>query len=372
MIDDVAEEAEVGGHALDAALGQCRAELCGGFCERAPGPMHNELGQQRVEVRIDCQARISGRVHAHTRACRKFDHVDGAATWFRQTARLDRFGVDTSLDRPAPNGGRFGEIEIRQRCTLCKAELRGHNIDTADFFGDGVLDLDAGVGLDKPELRRVVGVDKELDGAHARVGNRSAELDRCSADLVTDLGGQVGRRRNFDDLLVASLHAAVTLAEVGDGAAVAHDLDLDMSRSQHELLDIDVASAEGLGGFRDTTVPCWSELVGGTHRAHAATAASGDRFQHDCPMGFEQGPGFVDRGRPWAAGEYGQSGCCGSLACGDLVTEEAEHLWGWPDEGDPCGCARSGQVRILCEEAVAGMDGVDPIGGRCCDDRLDV
>ena len=52
---------------------------------------------------------------------------------------------------------------------------------------------------------------QELDRACVRVGDVLAHLDGVEENGLPDFAGQVGRRRDLDDLLVTSLNRAVTL-----------------------------------------------------------------------------------------------------------------------------------------------------------------
>ena len=69
-------------------------------------------------------------------------------------------------------------------------------------------------------------------------------------DLVAQLGGQRGRGRQFDDLLVAALHATVPLVEMDDVAmGIGQDLHLDVARIDHRLLKKQRRVTEGRLGF---------------------------------------------------------------------------------------------------------------------------
>src|SRR5438067_1079311 len=69
---------------------------------------------------------------------------------------------------------------------------------------------------------------------------------RMRAHPLAQLRRQSRRGRFLDDLLVSSLYGAVALAEVYAVAVlVGQDLNLDVARVLDELLDVDVAAAEG-------------------------------------------------------------------------------------------------------------------------------
>ena len=78
-----------------------------------------------------------------------------------------------------------------------------------------VLDLDARVHLDEHVLADALarGVEQELDGARVDVADRLREGDRIAVQRAR-IVGEVRRRRDLDDLLVAALHRAVALEQV--------------------------------------------------------------------------------------------------------------------------------------------------------------
>jgi hypothetical protein len=41
----------------------------------------------------------------------------------------------------------LSQAKLLERCTSCNLDLCGDNVDTGDFLGNGVLDLDTGVDL---------------------------------------------------------------------------------------------------------------------------------------------------------------------------------------------------------------------------------
>ena len=120
---------------------------------------------------------------------------------------------------------------------------RAHEVDAGHLLGDGVLDLEARVGLDEAdESSPRVGVDQELERAEARdsARPRASRTRRARAAARAAPAARPRRGRDLDELLVAALHAAVALAEVRDRAgAVADDLHLDVARARQQLLDVD-------------------------------------------------------------------------------------------------------------------------------------
>ena len=177
----------------------------------------------------------------------------------------------------------LGEAEVGQRRAGGDEHLRLHEVDGGDLLGDRVLDLDAGVHLDEDVVAG--GVEQELDGAGVLVADLAGEADRVGAHAVPDLGVEVGRGGDLDDLLVAALHRAVALVEVDDAAlgagAVGEDLHLDVARVDDGLLDEDRRVAEGALGLAHAGLDRLAQVGAVVDAAHAAPAAAGDGLDEE-------------------------------------------------------------------------------------------
>src|SRR5712691_1361185 len=110
------------------------------------------------------------------------------------------------------------ELVLSQREGLAGGdlELEPDQVEAGDHFGDGVLDLEAGVDLE--EVETAVGVEQELDGAGVGVAGGLREGDRGLTHRGALLGAEVRSRRLLDDFLVSALNRAVALAEPEDPA----------------------------------------------------------------------------------------------------------------------------------------------------------
>ena len=113
----------------------------------------------------------------------------------------------------------------------------------------GMLDLDARVHLDEVELVVLV---QELERAGAAVADCACRPRRSARpSCARCFGGDAGRRRFLDDLLVAALHGAVALAQVDHVAVVVgQHLELDVARLLQEFLHVDLVVAERRLRFR--------------------------------------------------------------------------------------------------------------------------
>ena len=130
------------------------------------------------------------------------------------------------------------------------------------------------------------------------VGRRGSKSERGVPDRFPQRGRQAGRGRDLDQLLVASLEAAVPIAEMDDCPAhVAGDLDLDVTDRRQQLLDEDTVVVEGSPGLGHCPAVRVLEFVRGGHDPHAAAAAAADRLdQHRGARGqvVHEGAGLFD------------------------------------------------------------------------------
>ena len=127
------------------------------------------------------------------------------------------------------------------------------------------------------------------------------------------------------------------------------------------FLHVEVAVAEGVGGFDVRGLKELRELVGGTDDAHAASAAAGrgleDYGKTHGPRPFQSLIGSLQNSV--GAGQDGDLGPLHGLAGFILFAHQAHGFGRGADELDVGGAADLGEVGVLAQQAVAGMDGVD-------------
>ncbi len=174
---------------------------------------------------------------------------------------------------------------------------------------------------------------------------------------------------------MAALHGAVALAQVDDVAVpVAQNLELDVSRAREILLDVDLAVAERGERFGPRQLKRSREILRVGGDAHSLSAAAGRRLDDHGKADFPREPESFVRvvNRPVRARNDRHSDVLHRLAGGGLVAHEPDLLRGRSDEVDVGRDARLGELRVLGEETVAGMDGVGAgdLGGG--DDARDV
>ena len=209
-----------------------------------------------------------------------------------------------------------------------------------------MLDLDSAVQLQEPE---VAAVEHELGRACAPVADRPRERDRRVAHLHAERRVERGRRRLLEHLLVAALDRALPLAERDDVAVrIREQLDLDVTRPLDVALGEDRAVPERRLGLAARRRPGLLELGGTPDDAHPAAAAARRRLDDDREAELLGLAGLDDR----------HAGLTRDLLRAELVARGLERLRRRPDPHEPGRFDRAREVRVLGQEAIAGMDGV--------------
>src|ERR1700730_8489683 len=223
-------------------------------------------------------------------------------------------------------------------------DLLADDVDAGKHLGDRVLHLDAGVHLD--EVEGAVVRDEELDGSGGHVVDRVGHHERRLVETGASLLGDGGSGALLEELLVAALHRAVALAQMqADAVPVAQHLHLDVTRLLHELLEVELRGAEGLGGLGLAGGEGLGQHVARADDAHATAAAPRGRLDdHGIADGIGQRLRLVHAlERPFAAGDHGSARLLGHRAGLGFVAHQADRLRSGPDEGDAAGAAALGE-----------------------------
>jgi hypothetical protein len=171
------------------------------------------------------------------------------------------------------------------------------------------------------------------------------------------------------------LHRAVALVQVhGVAVGVGQDLHLDVLGPLDVLLQEDLAAPEGGGGLALGLHQELAQLELVLADAHPAPAAA-ERGLEDDRVADALGlaAAVLASGRRLVgAGNHGQSSRLGLLAGGGLVAHQLQQLRGRTDEHDARFLAGSGELGVLGQEAVAGVDGVGAVALGDADDARDV
>ena len=362
------QKRDVRRHAADAELG-----------ERAAGPSHRggevasaagQLDQHRVEVRADLRPQVRRAVQPNAGTTGRAVAGDATGVGAESVGRV--LGGDPALQRSATHLHRILlQAKVFERLAVGDTHLTADQVDVGDLLGDSVLDLDARVHLDEDVVTALV--EQELDGARVGVVDLSGERDCIGANALPQFVGQVGRRGQFDDLLVPALHAAVAFEEVDDVAVrVGKDLHLDVTGIDHRLFEIHGGVAERRLCFPAGGLDRLGQRVGVCHAPHPAAAAAGHRLDEQRELYFICGlDELVHRRRRRRRIQHRQSRGAGRRDRSRLVAGELQDLGAGSDERDARVGAGLGQFRVLGQEAVSGVDriGAGPARGR--DDLVD-
>ena len=209
-----------------------------------------------------------------------------------------------------------------------------------------MLDLNARVDLDEVE-GAVADVVEELHRTSVLVACGFGQTHGGLAHALPGVFVEPRGRGHFHDLLIAALHRAVALEQMGDVAVgVADDLHLDVAGVLDQLFEVDVILAESSGRFALGDGDFFGELVGVVDPAHAASTAAPAGLDHDRQADFLAGcirssvavGQGVRRRNGWDVGGFRE------LARGDLVTQIDEGLGARADECDASGVCGGGQL----------------------------
>ena len=186
------------------------------------------------------------------------------------------------------------------------------------------------------------------------------------AHAAAQLGIQGGAWGLLKQFLVTALNRAVPLAKVHHVAvAVGQHLHFHVARPIDEFLHVQAGVAEG--GFR-FTLGCFVEafqLTGVWNKAHAATAAAGGGLDHHgiAHLFGQCGRLLCAAEQTCTAGHRGNPHRLHGRFRGRLVPHRANRVGGRSNEGEAVITAHLGELVVLRQEAVAGVDGVSTAGG---------
>ena len=200
LVHHVAVEGQHGAHAGDVEFAQRLARAGEGYLAR--GAPHDELGNERVIVRRDNGSRADSRIDADAGASGRLEGDDGAGAGGKTVE--DVFGIDAELKGVA---GGIRILRDRQGLACGDAELLGDDIGAGHHLGYGVLDLDAGIDLQKGD-GAVLGNDV-FHGAGAGIAHVGTNGARAFDDAGALGIGKRGRRGLLDELLEAALGGAI-------------------------------------------------------------------------------------------------------------------------------------------------------------------
>ncbi len=151
MGDQRLQEADVGLDPGDAELGERAPEPGRGGREIRRDRVRHDLGDQRIERHAGAIARIAEGIDPDAGTGGQVERRDPAGRRRGFAGRRHRLQVDARLNGEAPGCACAVEAELGERRSGRDLDLRPNEIDAKDLLGNGVLDLQAGIGLDEGE-----------------------------------------------------------------------------------------------------------------------------------------------------------------------------------------------------------------------------
>ena len=108
-------------------------------------------------------------------------------------------------------------------------DLLFDEVDPCQLFGDGMLDLNAGIDFHEVEI--ALSVEQKFDGSRGIIFGRFDDIDSGLSDLLPQFRSQHGAWSLFDQFLAAALDGAVALSKMDIIAMfIAKNLHFDMAR----------------------------------------------------------------------------------------------------------------------------------------------
>src|SRR5690625_3950150 len=337
--------------ALDHELVQRADHLGDGQLTR--GRTRDELRDHRVVVLGNAIARINVRVYADAVAARRMERRDDTRRRREFAERI--FGVDAALD-----GVAFKlYILSLDLHAVGHADLLLNQVEARHFFRHRMLDLNPRIHLHEVEV--AVLVESELDRTRAFVIDGLSAAHGRFTHPLPQLFVDRRRGRLFQKLLVPPLDRALAFAEVDHVAlAVAQQLALDVAGLLDELLEIDVAVAEGRLGLLARAVELPREFVFRLHHAHSAAAATGRCLDHDRVADLCRDLPRLAHARDHAVGSrhHRHTRLAHRLFGQALVAHQVDGARRGADKLDVMVGADGAELGVLRQEPVARVDGV--------------
>jgi hypothetical protein len=216
-------------------------------------------------------------------------------------------------------------------------------------------------GVDLEERDRPVLTDEELARSSAGIAGGPEDIGRGGTQLLVLLGGEERRGCLLDQLLVPPLQRAVPGGHDDHVAvSVGQALRLNVPRSVQVALDETLAPAEGRDRLAHRRLKLRGNLLGGPGDFEATAAAAECRLDRDRQAVLRrEGPGFLGAAdRSFGTGGEGGADLLGDVPGLHLVAERLDRRRWRADPGQPRVDDRTGEVGVLGQESVSGVDRV--------------
>lgn len=349
------QEGDVGLDASDTELDQRTEHLPSS--NLISGTANGTLDEQRVVMGSDLRTGIT-RARVQTNTITTSRPVDFNLTSVRLEAGRGILSGDTTLDSESSSVDvLLGQAKLLESHTSSNLDLSGDNVDTGDLFGNGVLNLDTRVDLNK--VVSVLLVDEEFSGTRVTVLDSVGELEGIGQDGLSNGFLEMGSRGDFDDLLVTSLDGTVSLKEMDTVTlTIGKKLDFDVSGSVKESLDKDGTITESTLGLTDSSLKALLETLlvpNDSHTSSTTTHSSLDDDREPILLN-ELGSLVIRLDRTRSTGDDWNTSLNGKSSGLGLVTEGVDGLGAGTDECDTCIFNLLGELGVLREETVTIID----------------
>ena len=252
-------------------------------------------------------------------------------------------------------------LSNRQWASRGNVNLQRHQIQAGDLLSHGVLNLQARIHLHEEERRRVLRRHNELHRARADVANRACRVTGRFTNCAARFLIQQRARCFLDDLLMASLQRALTLAQVDYIAVfICENLHLDMPRGVDEVLDEQGIIAEGTRRFTTGCRECRRQVSSVFHAVHTLAATSCRRLNQYRKANRWGCLDEVLVAKPWTRQTRHGGNIAGfdGGAGRDFVAHGVNSAGRRANEFDTRFLAGGGEVCVFREKAITGVDSI--------------
>ncbi len=284
---------------------------------------------------------------------------------------IGMLGIDAAFD------GVTSELNIAlaegQFFARCDEDLLTHDVNAGNHLGNGMFNLHAGVHFDKEKFAILI---EEFKSTGAAIADLATRLCAALAYLVAQARIEHRCRRLLYDLLVATLHRAIALAQI-DGIAmlICQYLKFNVARIFQVLFHVYRGIVERGLRFRFCHGNRIEQGRLGMHHAHAAPATAARSLDDDRVANAARDLddlGGIVRQRAFYARYAGHAGLFHGNLGAHLVAHQAYRFSARADEYKTAFFHTFGKIGVFREEAIARMNRLGIGYFRCADDGGDV